>query len=293
MATPVLGDDEVVAVTPSPRYRRIRQEYGELARQALASAMHVHVEVADDEEGVRVLDGIRPWLPVLAAISANSPYWNGRDTDHASWRAQVWSRWPTAGAAAPFGDAATYREVTRQMVEWGGALDEGMLYFDARLSASYPTVEVRVADVCTDLEDALLVALLTRALVATVAVGGAAARPGAGRGGGPTCCGSRPGEQRATACPVELVHPVEARPWCRRGRRAPRWSTSSARRWRRPVTSSWCTTSLERLLAGGSGATRQRRVWERTGSLRPWWTTWPGVPRSPGCPRWLGGRLVC
>ena len=93
MATPVLGDDESLAVTPSPRYRRIRQEYGELARQALASAMHVHVEVADDEQGVRVLDRISPWLPVLTALSANSPYWNGRDTDHASWRAQVWSRW--------------------------------------------------------------------------------------------------------------------------------------------------------------------------------------------------------
>ena len=260
VATPVLGDDEVVAVTPSPRYRRIKQEYGELARQALASAMHVHVEVADDEEGVRVLDAIRPWLPVLTAISANSPYWNGRDTDHASWRTQVWSRWPTAGVAAPFGNAASYREVTRQMVEWGGALDEGMLYFDARLSASFPTVEVRVADVCTDVEDALLVALLTRALVSTVAHRTAAPEWRADLLQVATWRASRHG------LTGELVHPLEAdlvpaREACVAVVDFVRLSLEES------GDLELVTTSLDRLLAGGSGATRQRRVWERTNSL--------------------------
>ncbi|MGA8995487.1 MAG: glutamate--cysteine ligase [Nocardioidaceae bacterium] len=168
---PVLAEVEE-DITPKPRYRRIARSYGEMARQSLVSAMHVHVQVDGDEEGVTVVDGIRPWLPVLVALSANSPFWQGRDTLHASWRSQVWSRWPTAGPSQPFGDATTYRAVAEAMTGWGAALDPGMLYYDVRLSASYPTVEIRVADVCTDIDDVLLVALLARALVSTIARSG-------------------------------------------------------------------------------------------------------------------------
>ena len=153
MPTPVLHED-TEDFTPKSRYRHIQAEYGEMARQALVCAMHMHVDVASEEEAVRVVDGIRPWLPPLVALAANSPYWQGRDTGHASWRSQVWSRWPTAGAAQPFGDLATYRAVSEQMLGWGAGLDAGMLYFDVRLSEAYPTVEIRVADVCTDVEDA-------------------------------------------------------------------------------------------------------------------------------------------
>ena len=155
-----------------------------MARQALVCAMHVHVDVSSDDEAVRVVDGVRPWLPLLVAIAANSPYWQGVDTGHASWRSQVWGRWPTAGPAQPFGDLATYRQVSEQMIAWGGGLDPAMLYFDVRLADAYPTVEIRVADVCTEPEDALLVGLLARGWsqprrrpVATVL----AWRPAAGR----------------------------------------------------------------------------------------------------------------
>ena len=172
--------------------------------------MHVHVDVADDDEAVRVVDGLQPWLPFLLAVSGNSPYWEERDTGHASWRSRVWGQWSTAGPSQPFGDVATYREVTGRMVEWGGALDPGMLYLDARLSAQYPTVEIRVADVCTDPEDGVLVALLARALVETVA----AAPPR--RRGVPTCSASRPGAPRGTASPAT---------WCTRSRGG----------WRRPA----------------------------------------------------------
>jgi carboxylate-amine ligase len=131
----------------------------------------VHVDVSDDEEGVRVIDGLRPWLPLLTAISANSPYAAGRDTGYASWRQQVWARWPTSGTAEPFGSAAEYRRVSESLVRLGAALDDGMLYYDARLSAVYPTVEIRVADACTDVDHALVVAALSRALVETLADG--------------------------------------------------------------------------------------------------------------------------
>ena len=165
--TPVVGGGDE-RLTRDARYQRIREEYGELARPASVCGMHVHVEVADEEEAVAVVDGVRPWLPVLLAVSANSPYWHGRDTGHASWRSQVWSRWPTGGPREPLTGLAAYRETARLLQEWGAAMDDAMLYFDVRLARALPTVEIRVADVCTEVDDAVLVAGLARGLVTTV-----------------------------------------------------------------------------------------------------------------------------
>ena len=165
--TPVLGGGDE-RLTRDARYQRIREEYGELARPASVCGMHVHVEVADEQEAVAVVDGVRPWLPVLLALSANSPYWHGRDTGHASWRSQVWSRWPTGGPREPLTALDDYRETARLLQEWGAAMDDAMLYFDVRLATALPTVEIRVADVCTEVDDAVLVAGLARGLVVTV-----------------------------------------------------------------------------------------------------------------------------
>ena len=168
VATPILGG-EVIEVTPDPSYRRIQEGYRELARETLVCAMHVHVGIEDEEEGVRAIDGLSPWLPTLLALSANSPYFRGRDTGHASWRDQLWRRLPSRGTGEMFGSTATYRDVSERLVAWGAGLDEQMIYFDTRLSPTFPTVELRVADVCLDVENALLVAALARALVTTYA----------------------------------------------------------------------------------------------------------------------------
>jgi carboxylate-amine ligase len=116
-----------------------------------------------------VLDRIRPWLPALLALSANSPFWQGQDTGYSSFRYQAWSRWPTAGPTDAFGTVAAYRRTIQQMIGTGTLLDTGMVYFDARLSEHYPTIEIRVADVCLRADDAVLVAALSRALVETEA----------------------------------------------------------------------------------------------------------------------------
>lgn len=166
------------SVTANPRYERIVSEFGLTGREQLTCGCHVHVAVAGPDEGVAILDRIGPWLPVLLALSANSPFWQGEDTGYASYRSQVWRRWPTAGPTGEFGSADAYADVVRGLVDSGAALDEGMIYFDARLSARYPTVEVRVADVCLRQQDALLLAVLTRALVETAGRG--ALPPGSG-----------------------------------------------------------------------------------------------------------------
>jgi carboxylate-amine ligase len=116
---------------------------------------------------VQVLARLRPWLAPLLAITANSPIAGGHDTGWASWRYAVWSRWPTATPPEAWPDAAAYDAAGRRLIGQGAAIDERNIYFLARLSPRYPTVEVRVADVCLDAGTALLLAGLTRALLAT------------------------------------------------------------------------------------------------------------------------------
>ncbi|MBO0921064.1 glutamate--cysteine ligase [Cellulomonas sp. zg-ZUI222] len=177
-AAALQADGRLVAVATSPmsgpttlsrgaRYEAMAQAYALTVREQLTSGCHVHVSVADDDEGVAVLDRIGPWLPVLLALSVNSPYWHGEDTGYSSIRSQMWNRWPTAGPTAPFRTADAYRRAVTGLVASGVALDPAMMYFDARLSPRYPTVEIRVADVCLRADDAVLVAALCRALVET------------------------------------------------------------------------------------------------------------------------------
>ncbi|MEP7763577.1 glutamate--cysteine ligase [Sanguibacter sp. 25GB23B1] len=159
----------VAEPTPSPRYLEINRQFGLTAREQLTCGCHVHVSVDDDDEGVAVLDRIGPWLPPLLALSGNSPFWQQEDSGYASFRSQVWNRWPTAGPAARFGSADAYHQTVQDLIDTGAILDAGMIYFDARLSARYPTVEVRVADVCLRPDDAALLAALVRGLVETAA----------------------------------------------------------------------------------------------------------------------------
>ena len=162
-----------VAVEPVPtagqRYDRLLEAFGQTARDVLTCGCHVHVSVADDEEGVAVLNRIRIWLPVLTALTANSPFWQGHDTGYASYRSQVWARWPSAGPNELFADAADYHRHVDAVLATGTVLDAGMLYSDARLSAAWPTVEVRTADVALHVEDAVTLAGLVRGLVETAA----------------------------------------------------------------------------------------------------------------------------
>jgi carboxylate-amine ligase len=154
---------------PNERYERMMAAYGLTAREQLTCGCHVHVSVGSPQEGVAVLDRIRPWLSVLAALSVNSPFWQGLDTGYASYRRMVWDRWPGSGPTEEFGTPEGYHGAVEAMVASGVLLDRGMVYFDARLSAKYPTVEIRVADVCADVADGILVAALSRALVDTAA----------------------------------------------------------------------------------------------------------------------------
>jgi len=157
----------LAAVTPQPRYQELARRYAPVVAQAGTCACHVHVAVPSRDLGVQVLARLRPWLAPLLAVTANSPIAGGHETGWASRRYAIQSRWPTATPPAVWPDAAAYDTAVRRLIARGAALDERSVYFLARLSPRYPTVEVRVADVCLDTGTAVLVAGLTRALVAT------------------------------------------------------------------------------------------------------------------------------
>ncbi len=168
VGTPILPHEDG-RTTPKHRYVTMLETFGTIVGQGgLVCGTHVHVHV-DEEEAVGIIDEIQPWLPILAATSVNSPFYRGKDTGYASWRRQLYDGWPSAGPVEPFGDTAGYQNAVRELIASGAALDEGMIYFDARLSRNFPTVEIRVADACTNLDDTVLIAELTRALVETAA----------------------------------------------------------------------------------------------------------------------------
>ncbi|MFF0942822.1 glutamate--cysteine ligase [Kocuria sp. CPCC 205300] len=167
LASPVFPDRP--HLVPRPRYRWLRERYGAVADEQLTCGLHVHVGISGPDEGVAVLDRIRGWLPVLLGLSANSPFWYGLDTGYGSYRYQTWTRWPTAGPDELLGTPGEYERRCEALLRAGAALDRGMLYFDARLSARYPTVEIRIADVCLEAEHTAALAALARALVETAA----------------------------------------------------------------------------------------------------------------------------
>ncbi|MET9615785.1 carboxylate-amine ligase [Kitasatospora indigofera] len=153
-----------VPVTPSPRYLRMRSDAPQLTDEQLITGMHVHIGIPDRATGVTVLNRLRPWLPVLVGVAANSPLWQGVDTGFASWRTLVFGRWPVSGPPPHFEDSADYDRRVRGLVTGGLIRDVGQVYWHVRLSESYPTVEVRAMDVQLRPDEAVMLAGLVRAL---------------------------------------------------------------------------------------------------------------------------------
>lgn len=154
-----------VAVTDDDRYLAMSTDAAQLVDEQLINGMHVHVAVPDRESGVAALNRIRPWLPTLVALGANSPLWDARDTGFSSWRTVIFGRWPVSGPPPQFADAADYRRRTRALLKTAAIRDLGQLYWLARLSENYPTIEVRALDVQLRAEDAVTLAGIVRALV--------------------------------------------------------------------------------------------------------------------------------
>ncbi|WP_395108530.1 glutamate--cysteine ligase [Actinomadura sp. SCN-SB] len=179
--SPVLGDLLPAPISAGARYAESLATYRALDDEQCICSAHVHVEMPDPERAVQVSNHLRPWLPTLLALAANSPYWAGRDTGHACWRVLAWARWPVAGPPPYFASFAHYEELVGTLLGCGALMDTGTIFWDVRPSARLPTIEVRLGDVALTAEESVLFAALTRALVqvslAAVEAGEDAPRP--------------------------------------------------------------------------------------------------------------------
>ncbi|MBA2680274.1 MAG: carboxylate-amine ligase [Ktedonobacteraceae bacterium] len=154
-------------VTPKERYESLAIDYQQLTREQTISGCHVHVGLHDREIALQVMNRARSWLAPLLALSASSPYWLGEDTGYSSYRTEIWSRWPISGPPLAFTSLQEHNALAQDLINIGAIQDTTKIYWDLRLSERFETIEMRVADACMHIDDAVLIAGLIRAIIRT------------------------------------------------------------------------------------------------------------------------------
>ncbi|MEJ2853990.1 MULTISPECIES: carboxylate-amine ligase [unclassified Saccharothrix] len=168
-AVPPVGTAGPPPGTDDPRYRLMEGSHRKLLGGQGVCGLHVHVGVPDRDTAVRVSNALRPWLPTLLALSANSPIVAAEDSGYASWRSIVWSRWPVGGPPPHLRSGEHYDHLVHTLLQTEVLLDVNMVYWDVRPSSHVPTVEVRVADIPQTAHETVVIAELIRAFARTAA----------------------------------------------------------------------------------------------------------------------------
>ena len=247
------------ALTDNARYRNLAQRFPHATAAGGTCACHVHVGIPDRNLAAEVITQMRPWLSTLLAITANSPFTGGVDSGWASCRYRAQLRWPTFRPPGSWTTADRYDRAVDSVISSGAAIDSAGVYFLARLSARYPTVEIRVADACLTIDDTVMFAGVVRTLIASLIDDirrGIPAMP----------VSSRTVGANLLAAARHGVHPPAAG--------LPGGTGCAVRRLLAKITP-WLDDAgdgpeiragLERIRRLGNGAERQRRVWTRTGT---------------------------
>ena len=153
------------AQTDKERYNILAESMQGVARRLLICGMHVHVGIDDDELRIDLLNQVGYFLPHLLALSTSSPFWRGQDTGLKSYRLSVFDELPRTGLPERFESYGEYQRHVDVLTRAGLITDASMLWWDARLSARFPTIEMRIPDVCTRLSDAIGIAALFVSIV--------------------------------------------------------------------------------------------------------------------------------
>jgi len=169
-----------VEVSPGARHQAIHDSMRELARREPTFALHVHVAVPDAEAAVRALRALRVHVPLLLALSANSPFWQGRDTGLASARVPIFNAFPRVGIPRAFGSYAEYVEAVDMLLRCGAVPEPTFLWWDVRLQPKLGTIEVRIFDAQTRSGDDAALAALVQSVVRLEATEGSPAATTAG-----------------------------------------------------------------------------------------------------------------
>ncbi len=151
--------------TEDPRYMRLAADYQQVARQLVICGMHVHIGIADPHLRIDLMNQVRYMLPHLLALSTSSPFWAGQPTGLLAYRLVIFQNLPRTGLPQEFASWGEYERSVEVLVDAGLIEDASKLWWDIRPSSRYPTLEMRVSDICTRLEDAMTVAALYQCLL--------------------------------------------------------------------------------------------------------------------------------
>lgn len=152
--------------TARPRYEQVMSDFRIIGLRNLVCGMHVHVAVPPDVDRVQLMNRAMPWLPLFLALSTSSPFWNRHATGLKSYRQSVYDEWPRSGIPDFFTDQADYDAFAALLRQAGALKDASYLWWAIRPALKFPTLELRIADVCTSLGHALSLAALFRCLIA-------------------------------------------------------------------------------------------------------------------------------
>jgi carboxylate-amine ligase len=246
-------------ITARDRYRHLVDQMQYVARRELIFGLHVHVAVDDCERAIQVVNGLLAHLPAFLALSASSPFWRGEPTGLASSRQMVFAAFPRSGPPPRFENYADYAEVVGQLEKTGCIADYTHIWWDIRLHPRFGTVEIRVCDAVTRVEDAVALAAFCQSLVKLYS------------------------ERHAIGAEIPSYHRIlnTENKWlaARYGLEAPVMDLATGRRNRVPVAQLvrrtlrelepharelGCDAELEgisEILAKGNGSDRQRRIW--------------------------------
>lgn len=167
-STHPLGVWQEQLITETRRYDKLIADFRIITQRNLVCGLHIHVAIPESVDRVDVMNRAMHWLPVFLALSTSSPFWNHRITGLLSYRQALYDEWPRSGIPDFFRDEADYQAFADRMQAAGAINDSSQLWWAIRPALRFPTLEMRIADVCTRLGDALALAALYRCLIATL-----------------------------------------------------------------------------------------------------------------------------
>jgi carboxylate-amine ligase len=151
--------------TARSRYDALSQEFQATANRLLICGMHVHVGIDEDELRIDLMNQASYFLPHLLALSTSSPFWEGMDTGLKSYRVTVFDTLPRTGLPERFASFSEFQRLVGVMTQAGLIADSTHIWWDIRPSGRYQTLETRIMDVCTDVEDAVCIAALVQCIM--------------------------------------------------------------------------------------------------------------------------------
>jgi carboxylate-amine ligase len=160
---PIASWQEAVQ-SPKDRYAQVMDDLQMIGQRNMLCGMHVHVEFPDPTRRIEVMTRMLPYLPLFIALSASSPFWQGRATGLKGYRLAAYDELPRTGMPELFRTNAEYDAYVAAMVRSGAMKDSSHIWWAIRPSQKYPTLELRAPDCCTRLDDAIAIAALYRAL---------------------------------------------------------------------------------------------------------------------------------